>query len=74
MAGHKALGAELRRIREEKGLHLAQVAEPVGIGVSMLSQIESGAKGTSIANLRALARQLDVDFMRLVDLIEQDAS
>lgn len=74
MAGHKALGAELRRIREEKGLRLAEVAEPVGIGVSMLSQIESGAKGTSIAKIRALAEALGADFHELIEFVGREAS
>lgn len=66
MAGDKALGSTLRRLRKERNLHLIDVAKPAGIGASALSQIERGEKGTSIKRLRLIAKALGVDMMDLL--------
>lgn len=65
--GDKALGEALRRLRSEQGLSLREVARQVGIGASMLSQIETGSKGTSTKRLRRLAKVLGVSVGDLFD-------
>lgn len=42
------VGANIRRIREEKGIPQVWLAEQVGISQSMLCQIERGTKAPSL--------------------------
>lgn len=53
------LGLQIRRKREQIGKSLAEVAEPVGISSSLLSQIERGIVNPSISTLRAIAEYLE---------------
>lgn len=43
-----SVGENIRRIREEKGLTQAYVAETIGISQAMLCQIERGTKNPSL--------------------------
>lgn len=54
-----SVGANIRRIREEKGLSQAYVAERVGITQSMLCQIERETKNPSLQVSAEIAKQLN---------------
>lgn len=49
---------ELRRLREGAGLKQGELANLVGLSVSMVSQMESGKKGASHATLLRLAKAI----------------
>src|ERR1019366_9212264 len=56
------LGQRLRKIREQKGIGLRQLATRVGISPSYLSNIERGKFAPPAKDkLRAIARELDLD-------------
>ncbi len=49
-------GVRFRRLRQRKGLSLAQVARATGVSVGFLSALERGQMRASIATLRRIAR------------------
>lgn len=53
-----SVGENIRRIREEKELTQAYVAEQVGISQAMLCQIERGTKNPSLQTGKELANVL----------------
>lgn len=59
------VGANIRAIREEKGLSQVQLAEMVHISQSMLCQIERGTKPPSLPLSMEIAAVLSCDLERL---------
>lgn len=55
-----AVGRQVRRWRNERGLTLARVAEATGLNVGYLSQIENDKASPSLACLSSLSGALDV--------------
>jgi len=55
-----AVGAEVRRWRNERGLTLANVADRAGLNVGYLSQIENDKASPSLACLSSIGDALDV--------------
>src|SRR5262252_1352833 len=51
-----APGVRFRRLRQRRGLSLAQVAKATGVSVGFLSALERGQMSASIATLRRIAR------------------
>jgi len=49
-------GARFRRLRQRRGLSLAQVAKTTGVSVGFLSALERGQMSASIGTLRRIAR------------------
>ncbi|MBF8377911.1 helix-turn-helix transcriptional regulator [Alicyclobacillus mali] len=63
-----SLGERLRRLREERGLTLAQVASAAGLSVSHLSAIENGTRRNPSFHIVArIARVYNVPVDSLVD-------
>lgn len=64
----KRIGAEVRRIRTERGLFLSKVAERAGVSLQFLSECERGERRFTGAMLGAVAQALgrDVDVVDLV--------
>lgn len=64
----RRIGAEVRRIRTERGLYLSQVAEGAGVSIGFLSDCERGRRALTGATLGAVAQALgrDVDVVDLV--------
>ncbi len=56
----KLVGERLRLRRQMRGLSLKQVADPAGISVGMLSQVERGLATPSIKTLRAICAAMDM--------------
>ena len=54
------IGSKIRRLRNEMGFTLADVAERVDLGISTLSQIERGIITPSVSSLRRVAAVLKV--------------
>jgi transcriptional regulator with XRE-family HTH domain len=56
-----AVGREIRRLREEKGWSQAKLAAAADMGVSGVSQIETGVRNPSAVTLAKLADALGVE-------------
>jgi len=56
-----AVGQEIRRLREEKGWSQTKLAAAADMGVSGVSQIETGARNPSAITLAKLANALGVE-------------
>lgn len=54
-------GIKLRKTREAKGLHQADLAEKAGLQPSAISHFESGRRAPSFDNLKRLADALSVN-------------
>ncbi len=62
----EAIAANLRTLREGRGLSLDQMAELTGVSKSMLRQIETGKSSPTIATLWKIANGLRVSFTSLL--------
>jgi transcriptional regulator with XRE-family HTH domain len=63
----RAVAANIRMLRLEAGLTLADLAAAAGLGKSTLAQLESGRANPSVETLWAIAAALRVSFARLVE-------
>jgi transcriptional regulator with XRE-family HTH domain len=61
----KSFGANLKRIREQKGLTQEHVAFTAGIAFSSINKIENGHINFTIGTLYAIAESLKVDVKEL---------
>lgn len=68
------VGGNIRALRMDRSLTLAELAEQAGISVRTLVEIEGGRANTSLATLGGLADALGVDFGRLIKSSESRAS
>lgn len=55
-----AIGANVRKLRQQHGLTVAEMATRVGISKAMLSKIENAQTSCSLSTLALLAKGLDV--------------
>ncbi|GAA4839458.1 hypothetical protein GCM10023221_16320 [Luteimicrobium xylanilyticum] len=73
-----ALGASLRRRRDERGLRIVDVAERANLSVAYVSEVERGRKEPSSEVVSALCDALDArlaDVLReVVDALEREAA
>ena len=58
---HKRLGAELRKMREDRGLRLDQVADELQVSPSTVSRLETGHTMPKVWEVRALASFYQVE-------------
>jgi transcriptional regulator with XRE-family HTH domain len=63
----KTVAANIRALRQEAGMTLAELSTAAGLGKSTLAQLESGKGNPSVETLWALAAALRVPFGRLMD-------
>ena len=63
----RAVAANVRSLRLEAGLTLAELATEAGLGKSTLAQLESGKANPSVETLWAIAAALKVSFARVVE-------
>lgn len=61
---NKAVGIEVRTLRQAAGITAAEVARRTGLSTAMLSRIERGSVSPSIASLEAIAQALHVPIGR----------
>jgi|SRR6266567_3425320 len=69
------IGERLHRLRLERGLSLRELAERSGVGKSVLSYVESGARqgsGLTLATALKLARTLGVSLDVLAGTYERE--
>ncbi len=60
------IGGRLKKIREEKGLSIAQLSQLTGFEQEMLSDIESGAVCPQLGTVIKLSKALDSAIQRLI--------
>jgi transcriptional regulator with XRE-family HTH domain len=63
----RAVAANVRALRLQAGLTLADLAAAAGLGKSTLAQLESGKANPSVETLWAIAAALQVPFARIVE-------
>jgi len=63
----RAVAGNVRSLRMQAGLTLADLAAAAGLGKSTLAQLESGKANPSVETLWALAAALRVPFARIVE-------
>jgi transcriptional regulator with XRE-family HTH domain len=63
----RAVAANIRSLRRDAGLTLAELAAASDLGKSTLAQLESGRANPSVETLWAIAAALKVPFSRLVE-------
>ena len=63
---NKRLGANIRRIREEKGLLQKEFSKKVGLDPAYLSNIETGKMNITIATVEKIAKALGVNIKELL--------
>ena len=61
------VGARLRRLRTERSLTIAQLAEQAGVSSGMISQIERGTTNPSIKTLQRLRAALGVNLWEVLN-------
>ncbi|SFU16928.1 helix-turn-helix domain-containing protein [Sedimentitalea nanhaiensis] len=67
------VGRALHRLRQERALTAAQLAETAGLSTAMISRIENGHVSPSLGTLQALADALSVSVMALFSNSENAA-
>ena len=63
----RGVAANVRTLRHDAGLTLAELAAAAGLGKSTLAQLESGRANPSVETLWAIAAALEVPFARIVE-------
>jgi len=67
-----ALGARLKRVRQQSGLSLREVARQLGVSPSFVSQLENGKSQPSVATLYSISQLLDVSIDQLFEVERHD--
>lgn len=67
-----AIGREVRGIRRQLGITVAELAESSGLSVGMLSKIENGMTSPSLTTLQSLSNALGVPISQLLARYEQE--
>ena len=65
MKSDTEIGSYLQNLRKERKMSLREVAEHIGIDVSMLSKIEHGERQIQAYQLCSIAEFFNVDFRQL---------
>ncbi|GAA1764917.1 helix-turn-helix domain-containing protein [Nonomuraea bangladeshensis] len=63
----RAVGDRLRRLRQERGVSLSELAGRAGIGKDALAGVETGAHSPTLATLWAITAQLGVPIGAILD-------
>jgi transcriptional regulator with XRE-family HTH domain len=66
-----AIGVEVRRLRKDLDLTVAELGAAAGLSTGMLSKIENGSISPSLVTLGSLARALNVPISRLFSDTEE---
>lgn len=66
----RLIGLELRRLRRSEEKTLQDVAEHVGLKKNTISAYEKGKIEIPISNLSNICNYLDIDYITLLDVVE----
>lgn len=67
-----AIGREVRTIRKQLGITVADLADSSGLSVGMLSKIENGLTSPSLTTLQALSHALGVPISQMLKRFEEE--
>jgi transcriptional regulator with XRE-family HTH domain len=67
----RAVGRNLRRIREQRQLSQEKFAEVVGVHRTYMGGLERGERNITLKSLERLADQLDVDPLELLQIADR---
>ncbi|GJE16052.1 helix-turn-helix domain-containing protein [Methylobacterium marchantiae] len=67
----KALGHQIRLLRRERDLSVADLGNAAGISLGMVSKIENGAISPSLSSINAIATALNVPITALFSAFEE---
>src|SRR5215470_15254256 len=68
-----APGVRFRRLRQRRGLSLAQVAKATGVSIGFLSALERGQMSASIATLRRIARHYRTNILSFFEPAKENS-
>jgi len=68
------VGQQLRKLRQEAGLTLQDLAEQIGVSHQQLQKYETGANRLSVGMLPGVAEALGVDIMEFFDDADKASS
>jgi len=63
----KGLGRQISRLRKEKGLTQAQLAEAIGVAVETISRLERGFSIPSLNTIEEISKKLGVSVKDIFD-------
>lgn len=69
---HEKLCGLIRRLREEKEITQAALAERLGVPQSFVSKIETGERRLDVLELREVCTALQIPLKRFIQLLEDD--
>lgn len=61
----KSIGIYLQNLRKERNLSLREVADHIGIDISMLSKIEHGERQIQVHMIKGISDLFDIEFKEL---------
>lgn len=64
----KKFGANLKKVRKEKGVSQEELANDLGFSQPYLAKVEAGTVNLSISHIVAIARRLKVPLISLIEL------
>lgn len=67
----KALGHQIRTLRRERDLSVADLGNAAGLSLGMVSKIENGAISPSLSSINAIAKALNVPITALFSAFEE---
>src|SRR5215467_2991929 len=68
-----APGVRFRRLRQRRGLSLAQVAKATGVSIGFLSALERGQMSASVATLRRIARHYRTNILSFFEAAKENS-
>lgn len=65
------IGTKIRQLREERGLHVHELAQSIGRGAQTVFRWEWGRVSPKFSDLQEVARALGIDLSTLVDGVDE---
>lgn len=67
---HVRVGETLRKVRQDRGYTVAELAKVAGVGVTTVRDLESGRAGTTLVTLSKIAAALDTTVRVMLTPVE----
>lgn len=68
----KSFGQAIQEIRVENGLSQDELASQIGMQRTYISDIERGARNTSLSNAKRIAKVLNVPLAKIIEMAESE--
>jgi transcriptional regulator with XRE-family HTH domain len=63
----EVFGANVRRVRQERGMTLEALADEVGLAYSYVGQIERGRRNPTLDVVERISKALNINHLELLD-------